>query len=250
MGKKIIVVGASSGIGRAIAESELANGSSVVLIARREKELESIAKKANKGKEKKAFTLAFDVTKTTQAEKTFTKAVALLSGVDEVYYASGVMPQVEPKEYNNSKDMDMINVNLSGAIAFLNPAASYFTEQKNGTIVGISSIAGERGRKGNPVYNASKAGFNTYLEALRNRLSEVGVQVTTIKPGFVKTPMTEGLKLPEKGLLKAITAEEAAALIRKVVDSKKDEAFVPGVWALVGLIIRNIPNFIFKKLSI
>lgn len=250
MGKKIIIVGASSGIGKAIAEAELNAGNSVVLLARREKSLESIAKKANQTKEKRAFPLVFDVTKFSTAEKTFGKAVSLLGGLDEVYFASGVMPEISPNEYNTTKDLEMLNVNLLGAVAFLNPVATYFTKQKSGKIVGISSIAGERGRKGNPVYNTSKAGFNTYLEALRNRLSESNVQVTTIKPGFVITEMTKGLKLPEKGLLKAITAEEAANKILKIVASGKDEAFVPGIWALVGLIIRNIPNFIFKKLSI
>lgn len=250
MGKKIIIVGASSGIGKAIAEAELNTGNSVVLLARREKSLESIAKKANLGKEKRAFPLVFDVTKFSTAEKTFQKAVSLLGKVDEVYFASGVMPETSPNEYNTTKDLEMLNVNLLGAVAFLNPVATYFTKQKSGKIVGISSIAGERGRKGNPVYNTSKAALNTYLEALRNRLSESNVQVTTIKPGFVITEMTKGLKLPEKGLLKAITAEEAAEKIRNIVASGKDEAFVPGIWALVGLIIRNIPNFIFKKLSI
>ncbi|TGL44716.1 SDR family NAD(P)-dependent oxidoreductase [Leptospira perdikensis] len=250
MGKKIIIVGASSGIGKAIAEAELNAGNSVVLLARREKSLESIAKKANTTKEKRAFPLVFDVTKFATAEKTFAKAVSLLGGVDEVYFASGVMPEITSNEYNTTKDLEMLNVNLLGAVAFLNPVATYFTKQKSGKIVGISSIAGERGRKGNPVYNTSKAALNIYLEALRNRLSESNVQVTTIKPGFVITEMTKGLDLPKKGLLKAITAEEAANKILTIVASGKDEAFVPGIWALVGLIIRNIPNFIFKKLSI
>ncbi|MCZ8342285.1 MAG: SDR family NAD(P)-dependent oxidoreductase [Leptospira sp.] len=250
MAKKIIIVGASSGIGKAIAELELQNGSSVVLLARREKALESIAKPFSKGKEKKAYALAFDVTKFNTAKKTFEKAVSLLGGLDEIYYASGVMPAIEKNEYNTSKDLNMIEVNLSGAIAFLNPAAEFFSKQKFGKIVGISSIAGERGRKGNPVYNTSKAGLNTYLEALRNRLSEFNVQVTTIKPGFVLTEMTQGLNLPTKGLLKAISAEDAAKQILTAVNQNKDECFVPGIWALVGLIIRNIPNFIFKKMSI
>lgn len=250
MAKKIIIVGASSGIGKAIAEWELQNGSSVALLARREKALESIAKSANKAKDKRAHVIGFDVTKFSTAAKVFQKAVSLLGGVDEVYYASGVMPAIQPNEYNTKKDLEMIDVNLSGAIAFLNPVAQYFESQKSGKIIGISSIAGERGRKGNPVYNTSKAGLNTYLEALRNRLAESNVQVTTIKPGFVITEMTKDLNLPQKGLLKAISAEEAAKRIIQLVEKKKEEAFVPGIWGLVGLVIRNIPNFIFKKTSI
>ncbi|TGN06850.1 SDR family NAD(P)-dependent oxidoreductase [Leptospira ilyithenensis] len=251
MVKKIIVIGASSGIGKAIAEAELKNGSEVVLVARREKELKAIASKWNKkGQTKPAILVVADVTQFASAEKTVAKAIGELGGLDEVYYASGVMPAVASDEYNIAKDLQMLNVNTLGAVAYINPIATYFAKQGKGKIVGISSIAGERGRKGAPVYNTSKAALNTYLEALRNRLAEKNVQVTTIKPGFVKTEMTEGLDLPEKGLLKAITSEEAAEQILKIVAKGKDEAFVPGIWKLVALIIVNIPNFIFKKLSI
>lgn len=247
MAKKIIVVGASSGIGRAIAEKELQEGSQVVLIARREKVLAQITKPYTK--QKQAFALPFDVTKTSQVGKAFGTAVRLLGGLDEIYYASGIMPTVSPGEYNTKKDVEMLEVNLFGAIAFLNEAAVYLGEQKKGKIIGISSIAGERGRKGNPVYNTSKAALNVYLEALRNRLSEKNVQVFTVKPGFVKTEMTEGLPLPEKGLLRAISADEAAEQILATVSKGKEVFFVPKIWSLVALIIRSIPSFIFKKLS-
>jgi short-subunit dehydrogenase len=250
MVKKIIVVGASSGIGKAIAEAELKNGSQVLLIARREKEMKQIISPWNQAKNKNAFSIAYDVTDFKSADKVFAQAVKTLGGLDEIYFASGVMPQIGKTEYNTTKDHSMMNVNVLGAIAFLNPAATFFTEQKHGKIVGISSVAGERGRKGNPVYNASKAAMNTYLEALRNRLSEVGVQVTTIKPGFIKTDLVNGITLPEKGLLKVISPEDAAAQIIKAVAKGKDEIFVPGIWALVALILRNIPNFLFKKMSI
>ncbi|TGL59146.1 SDR family NAD(P)-dependent oxidoreductase [Leptospira ognonensis] len=248
--KKIIVVGASSGIGKAIAEAEWKKGSKVLLMARREREMNQIISLWNKAESPRAFALAYDVTDFKSADKVFTKALKTLGGLDEIYYASGVMPEVGKIEYNTTKDHAMMNVNVLGAISILNLAASHFTNQKHGKIIGISSIAGERGRKGNPVYNTSKAALNTYLEALRNRLSEVGVQVTTIKPGFIRTEMVSGLVLPEKGLLKVISAEDAADRIIKIVESGKDEAFVPGIWALVGFIIRNIPNFIFKKMSI
>jgi len=248
--KKIIIVGGSSGIGRAIAEAELRKGSEVLLIARREQELKKVCSPWNSQKKKSAHYIVADVSDFKTAEKIFAKAVSTLQGLDEIYYAAGVMPTIGKKEYNTYKDLSMMNVNTLGAMAYLNPAANYFTEHKKGKIIGISSIAGERGRKGNPVYNASKAALNNYLEAIRNRLSEVNVQVTTIKPGFVKTDMVKGIKLPEKGLLKAISADEAAEKIIQIVSKGKDEAFVPGIWRFVGFIIRNIPNFIFKKMSI
>ena len=103
----------------------------------------------------------------------------------------------------------------------------------------------DRGRIGRPVYNASKAGMDTYLEALRNRLWRRGVRVTTIRPGFVLTPMTEGLQL--KG---AIPADKAAELILRARDDEKAIAYVPGKWRLIMFVIRNIPSFVFRRLSI
>ena len=113
-------------------------------------------------------------------------------------------------------------------------------------LVGISSIAGERGRKGNPVYGATKAAMNHYLEALRNRLAERGAHVVTIKPGFVATAMTAGMGK----LLWLISAPEAARQILRAVDARANERFVPCRWWMVAFIIRSIPSFVFKKLSI
>lgn len=245
MSKKIIVVGASSGIGKAIAVEELKRGNEVVLMARRESHLKEITSAFAK-----ASFLTIDVTNETAVEGSFNAAVQKLGGLDSIYYAAGVMPAVGPEEFDTAKDKSMLLVNLFGAVAFCNSAAKLFVKEKKGKIIGISSIAGDRGRSGNPVYNASKAGLNTYLEALRNRLSHQGIQVTTIKPGFVRTSMLDGIKVPEKGILKAIAPEEAARLILKACDSGKDVAYVPGIWRLVGLIIIHIPRFIFKKLSI
>jgi NAD(P)-dependent dehydrogenase (short-subunit alcohol dehydrogenase family) len=112
--------------------------------------------------------------------------------------------------------------------------------------LGISSIAGERGRRGNPAYCTTKAALTTYLESLRNRCSRYGVNVVTIKPGFVDTAMTRGMK----GLFWLISAEKAAkqslALARK---GKSGAAFVPSRWALVAFIVRSLPSFIFRKLN-
>ena len=120
-------------------------------------------------------------------------------------YAAGVMPEVVEGEYDFAKDRSMIEVNLLGAMAWMNPAAAFFEAQRRGTIAGISSIAGERGRRGNPGYCTSKAALSTYLESLRNRLSRYGVNVVTIKPGFVDTAMTRG----KKGLFWLVSAERS-----------------------------------------
>jgi len=114
-----------------------------------------------------------------------------------------------------------------------------------GTIVGIGSVAGDRGRAPNPVYCASKAGFHAYLEALRNRVAKLGVKVVTIKPGFVDTAMTQG----KEGLFWVISADRAAEIILNKARRGVVAAYVPARWRIVMTIVRSIPSFIFSKLG-
>ncbi|TGK06233.1 SDR family NAD(P)-dependent oxidoreductase [Leptospira fletcheri] len=246
MAKKIIVVGASSGIGKEIATQLIAEGHKVALFARREKELKNLLGSASSAKAGQVYTFKHDVTQYSQVPSTFAKAIKSLGGLDEIYYSSGVMHRIEPNEFSIEKDLEMLEVNLLGCVAWLDLAAKFFQDQKSGKIVGISSIAGDRGRRSNPVYNASKAGMTTYLEALRNRLAVKGIQVVTVRPGMIETPMTAGLS----GLFWVITAKEAANTILQKVNSGKEDFYVPARWALVSLVIRSIPSFIFRRLSI
>jgi short-subunit dehydrogenase len=131
-------------------------------------------------------------------------------------------------------------------MAWLGQAAVRFERAKAGHIVAISSIAADRGRRLNPGYNASKAGLDTYLEALRNRLTQHGVTVTTIKPGFVDTVLLENA--PKTFWV--ISPAKAAAIIHRAVQQKKQLIYVPGRWRFVSLIIRNIPSVIFRRLNI
>ena len=234
MHKKVIVIGASSGIGSEIAKEHLKKGNHVVLVARRTEEIQNrIMECGELPPSSRAHILTHDVADTQTTPSLFSKAIELLDGLDEIYFASGIMHKVEIDEYNTNLDLQMIEVNLCGAIAWLNPAAAFF-------------IAGDRGRVGNPVYNTSKAALNTYLEGLRNRLSKKRVLVLTIKPGFIDTAMTKGMK----GLFWVISANKAASIIIDSAESRKEDIYVPSRWWLVGFIIKNIPSFIFKKLSI
>jgi NAD(P)-dependent dehydrogenase (short-subunit alcohol dehydrogenase family) len=124
-------------------------------------------------------------------------------------------------------------------------AANYFREARRGQIAGISSIAGERGRKGNPAYNASKAALTTYLEGLRNRLFPFGVTVSTVKPGFVGTRMTAG----KKGLFWVAPPEEAARIIASRLDQGSESFYVYRRWGLLGFFLTLVPRAIFKRLG-
>ncbi|PIE24728.1 MAG: short-chain dehydrogenase [Planctomycetota bacterium] len=246
--ERAVVIGASSGMGAAIAKRWVARGAKVALLARREEKLEKVAEAIAAGwGPGKTIIRRCDVTDTTAAAESFAEIVAELGGLDAICYAAGVMDTgLGEDEYSTEKDLPILETNLNGAVAWLNEAARLFTEQKHGTIVGIGSIAGDRGRRAYPSYHAAKAGFATFLESLRNRLGQHGVQVTTIKPGFIDTPMTRGME----GLFWLKTADEAASIIDRAVKRGRQTAYVPGRWRLVSLVIRSIPSFLFRKLSI
>lgn len=141
----------------------------------------------------------------------------------------------------------IIDSNYTGAVSILNVIASDFEARKAGVIVGISSVAGDRGRQSNYVYGSAKAGFTAYLSGLRNRLTASGVHVLTVKPGFMKTKMIEGLKTP--GPLTALP-EAVASKVYKAVKGKSNVIYVLPIWWMIMLVIKFIPEGIFKKLKL
>ncbi len=241
-----LVVGASSGIGEALARRLATDGARVALVARREDELRRIMQEINNAAgEERAVAVAHDVRAIDEAPDLVQEIAQRLGGLDLVIYAAGTMPAVAIDEFNTVKDRQMLDVNLLGAVAWLNPVADRMARLGRGTIVGVGSVAGDRGRAPNPVYCTSKAGFHAYLEALRNRLAKLGVKVVTIKPGFVDTAMTKG----KEGLFWLISADRAAEIILNKARRGVVTAYVPARWRLVMMIVRSIPSFIFSKLG-
>lgn len=238
---RAIVVGASSGIGEALARTLAADGAEVALLGRRAAELERVAA----GLSGRGRVYVHDVVNTDEVPGLFERIVADLEGVDCVVYASGVMPEVTEGEYSFAKDRQMVEVNLLGAMAWLNVAAARFEAARSGTIIGISSIAGERGRRVNPAYGTTKAAFSTYLEALRNRTARYGVNVVTIKPGYVDTAMIQGKKV-----FWVVSPERAADLsLRAARRGSGASVFVPARWGVLAFIMRLLPSFIFRRMN-
>lgn len=236
-----IVVGASSGIGEAMVRQLAAAGTRVAAVARRRDRLDGLAAECGE----KVVPYVHDVRDFGSAPGTFDRIVADFGSVDLLIYNAGVMPRVEEGEYNFEKDREMMEVNVLGAMAWINPCAAYMEARRSGTIAGISSVAGDRGRRGNPGYHTSKAALTCYLEAIRNRVARHGVTVVTIKPGPVNTPMTTGLKLPLM-----IQADEAARGALAHVQAGSVEAYVPAVWGPIMTLIRLIPSSIFRRTNI
>jgi decaprenylphospho-beta-D-erythro-pentofuranosid-2-ulose 2-reductase len=140
----------------------------------------------------------------------------------------------------------IIQSNYSGAVSILDKIANYYSEQKKGVIVGISSVAGERGRQSNYHYGSAKAGFTAYLSGLRNRLFHDGVHVVTVQPGFTYTRMTENLQLPK--LLTGYPVDVADG-VYNAVENKKNVIYVKWMWRWIMMIIRCIPEPVFKKMK-
>ncbi len=158
----------------------------------------------------------------------------------------GYMGENETVRNSLPETLATINTNYTGAVSILNVIGNYFALNRKGVIAGISSVAGERGRQSNYIYGSAKAGFTAYLSGLRNRLVQDNVHVVTVKPGFVYTRMTEGLKLP-----KPLTAHpsEVGDAVYKAVQNKTNVVYVRWMWRWIMLIIKSVPELIFKKLK-
>jgi short-subunit dehydrogenase len=243
-----IIIGASDGIGAALARRLAREGYTLALVARRQDKLEAVCSEINGTfKEQRARSYVHDVAEYEKAPELLRRIVADLGGLDLVVFVAGVnYPPGGIDKYNFENDRKMVEVNLIGAMAWLSPVAEMFQSAQAGQIVGIGSVAGDRGRVGNPGYNTSKAGLATYLEALRNRLTRYGVNVLTVKPGFVKTDMVKAAQGPTPFM---IPVEKAAEDIWNAMKTRRQNIYTPSLWRWIMLAIRHTPSFIFRRLS-
>jgi short-subunit dehydrogenase len=247
-----IVVGASSGIGAALGRELAQRGYRVALIARRIEDLESLAAEiiGAHGSEA-ARVYSFDVRDYLATPPLFESIAAEMEEAGAplrlLVYAAGVMPPPGPGGWGFGDQRLMIEINLLGAIRWLDLAATYFAARKTGAIVGVSSVAGDRGRKGNSAYMASKAGMSVYLESLRYRLASASVRVVTVKPGFVDTPMIAGVSTP-----RALTAapQAVARRIAAAAEHGPEVVYTPWYWAPILRLVKLLPAAVMKRLAI
>jgi short-subunit dehydrogenase len=236
-----LIIGASSGVGAALARRLSHEGYALALVARRIDRLEALAAELNN-----AFAYQHDVVNIAEIPALLEKISGDLGEFDLFIYCAGVLFPNDPSVYDTPHDQLVLQVNLIGAVAWINPVAQRFQQRHAGHIVGIGSIAGDRGRRGLPAYTASKAGLHTYLEGMRNRLWRDGVRVTTIKLGQVDTDMLKNADRRRS----PITPERAADLIWQAIEPRKQTVYVPWWWALIGLMVRHLPSCIFRRLSL
>jgi decaprenylphospho-beta-D-erythro-pentofuranosid-2-ulose 2-reductase len=242
--KCVLILGASSDIARAAARLYAREGYTVYLAGRNAESLEAFSKDLVIRYQSTAKFVSFNADDVS-SHASFYKSIT--PSPDVVICAFGYLGDQEAAQKNWDECNKIIQANYTGAISILNIVANDMESRQQGSIVGISSVAGDRGRQSNYIYGSAKAGFTAYLAGLRNRLVRSGVHVVTVKPGFVDTKMTSGLKLP--GPLTA-KPEDVALKMKRAVDKKQNVIYVLWMWRWVMLIIKSIPESMFKKLKL
>lgn len=244
--QKILIIGATSAIAEATARLYAARRDKLYLLARNTEHLSTIAKDLEiRGAESVTFA-QFEATDFASHRVLLETAIKAMDGIDVALISHGSLPDQKLCEQDFQLALAELNTNAISVISLLTELANYFERQKHGTLAVISSVAGDRGRQSNYVYGTAKAAVTVFLQGLRNRLHKSGVQVLTIKPGFVDTPMTFDLN---KGFLWALPDKVASDIVR-AIDLKKGVIYTPWFWLLIMSIIKTIPEGLFKRLSL
>jgi short-subunit dehydrogenase len=244
--KKILIIGATSAIAEATTRLWAAQGHSLYLLGRNAERLSGIAADLKvRGAESTRFAM-LDVNDFAQHAAVLDAAIDALGGIDIVLIAHGTLGNQKACEQDFAATLQELNTNAINVISLLTHLANRFEAQRHGSIVVISSVAGDRGRQSNYVYGTAKGAVTIFMQGLRQRLHKAGVHVLTIKPGFVDTPMTAEFK---KGLLWA-KPEAIAQSICAGVEKKRDVVYAPWFWWGVMAGIRAVPDWAFKKIRI
>lgn len=240
----VLIIGARSDIARATAREYAKHGHDLYLAARNASELQEFANDITVRNQRTVKTVELDILNYDSHYSFYEQLEEKPLGV---ICAVGYLGEQQKSQSNVTEAQRIIDTNYTGVVSLLNIIANDFEKRKSGFIVGISSVAGDRGRKSNYTYGSAKAALTAYLSGLRNRLYDSQVHVMTVKPGFVATKMTKEMDLPEK-----LTAqpEEVARDIYSAQQKNKNILYTKWIWRWVMLIIKTIPEFQFKKMSI
>ena len=227
--KNVLILGANSDIGKEIGNQFSSNGFGLMLAVRNPKNENEIL---------------FDATDF-DSHASFVEGLKIVP--DVIVVAFGVLPDTKESFERPNMAVDSTLVNYTGVVSILGHLSKVFAQRGSGTIIGVSSVAGDRGRGSNYIYGSAKAGMSTYLDGLRNFLVPKGVHVITVKPGFVNTKMTRDLKLPK---LLTASSEQVGAEVYRAYEKKLNTVYILPVWRLIMLAVGSIPEFIFKKMNL
>jgi short-subunit dehydrogenase len=245
---KVVLLGATKGIGRAVARRLAARGDALFLLGR---DSEELGRSARDLEVRGGFasgsigTAVCDLERPEGFARALDIATTALGGFDTVVVTAGLFATQDALEADAALARRLLTVDFANTVVFCEEARRRLLAGKGGTLCVLSSVAGERGRKPVVLYGAAKAGLTRYLEGLDHRFRAQGLRTICIKPGFVKTGMTEGLKVPPF----AGEADAVAGQIVRAMDRGRPVAYTPGIWALVMLVIRHLPRFVMRKIG-
>jgi len=243
---KIAILGATSTIAHETAKYFAKDNAEFFLVARSAEKLETIANDLKVRGAKRVDISIMNLADIDRHQALLDETVTTLEHIDVLLIAHGTLGNQQLCERSVTETLKEFTNNCTSVISLLTIFANTFEQQKSGTIAVISSVAGDRGRQSNYVYGTAKAAITAFLQGLRGRLAKAGVHVLTIKPGLIDTPMTAELK---KGPLMA-SARGVGEGIYKAIQRKKEVVYLPAFWLPIMLIIKSIPEGIFKRLPI
>lgn len=243
---KVIIIGATSAIAEATARIYASRGAKLFLVARNAQRLEDITSDLKVRGAEEVQTAQLDINAVELHGGVLDRAWGFLGTPDVLLVAHGTLPDQSACETSVSTALAEFATNATSTIALLTDAANRLQQARHGCIAVISSVAGDRGRASNYLYGAAKAAVSTCLSGMRQRLGSQGVNVLTIKPGFVDTPMTRDFR---KGLLWAQPGAVARGIV-KAIDKRRAVIYLPWFWGSIMLVIKHVPEFIFKRIKL
>jgi NAD(P)-dependent dehydrogenase (short-subunit alcohol dehydrogenase family) len=243
---KVAVLGGTRGMGRALARLMAARGDAVFMLGRDTRDLERSARdlEVRAGKGQVGFAIC-DLERPETFAPALDAAEAGLGGLDAVVVTAGLFAPQDRLEADPELARRLLLVNFTNTVVFCEAARVRLLARGGGTLCAFSSVAGERGRKPVILYGAAKAGLTRYLEGLDHKFRAAGLRTVCVKPGFVKTSMTEGLTPPPF----AGEPDAVAATVLRAIDRGTPVVYAPAIWRLVMFVIRSLPRFVMRRLS-
>ncbi|MBT9331723.1 SDR family oxidoreductase [Paracidobacterium acidisoli] len=243
---RVLALGATSAIAEATLRPLAESGASFFLVARNAQKLSAVSDDLLTRGASAVTAYVMDLDDTAAHPAMLEKAAESLGTIDLALLAHGVLGEQADAEASYAAAEAILRTNFMSAVSLITWLANYFEASRQGCLAVISSVAGDRGRKSNYVYGASKGALNVFVDGVRNRIDRSGVHVLTIKPGFVATPMTAHIKPNPLFAQPEQVAKDILGAIRK----RKDVIYTPPFWAIIMLILRSVPRSIFKKLNV
>jgi decaprenylphospho-beta-D-erythro-pentofuranosid-2-ulose 2-reductase len=243
---KVAFLGATRGMGRALARLMAERGDTLFLLGRSHAELEKSAHDLEvRGGGAAVGSAECDLDRPEQFVPALDAAEAALGGLEAVVVTAGLFATQERLEQDAALAHALLRVNFTNTVLFCEEARRRLLARGGGTLCVFSSVAGDRGRKPVVLYGAAKGGLSRYLEGLDHRFRAQGLRTVCVKPGFVKTSMTEGLRPPPF----AGEPEPVARLVLRAIDRGQAVVYAPGIWRLVMLVIQHLPRFVMRRVG-